>query len=79
MKCNKCKKTQKQRNLEPPAKTGINHPVYCRTKSFYKYAEDVYLCPECHREKQLELVMASMDNYAKKFGEKALARKCGLK
>lgn len=54
-------------------RTGIDHPVYFQTKSFYNYPEGHY-CPECHRENELRLVMAAMDNYALKHGETKLAK-----
>lgn len=79
MICSRCGKTQAQRNLEPPMATGIDHYVYGWTKSFLLYPNGTYLCPECHKETQLENLFKAMDNYAKKHGEDALAKKCGLK
>jgi ribosomal protein L37AE/L43A len=64
--CKRCGKTKTQRLKEPPMFTGINHPEYMYTKSFYKYGEDNYLCPECHKETQLEELFKVMDAYEKK-------------
>ena len=59
--------------------TGINHPEYCQTYAFCSYNYHKYMCPRCHREAELKSGMDTMDKYAKKYGEKALANRMGLK
>lgn len=78
-KCIKCGITAKDSFSKGPVLTGINHPEYYQTYSFYNYRENQSMCPRCHREHEIDLTMKSMDAFAAKHGEKALANKMGLK
>lgn len=83
-KCARCGILAEDSAKLPPALTGINHPEYFQTRSFYRYGDErigpvTHMCPRCHRESELELTMKAMDAYAAKYGEKALAAKCGLR
>lgn len=78
-RCIKCGITAEESFKKGPASTGINHPEYSQTYSFYKYGENQHMCPRCHKEHQLDLSMKSMDAYAAKHGEKKLAQKFGIK
>ena len=55
--CARCGKTKSQRDKEPPMPTGIDHWIYCQTKSFSLYSDGKALCPECHKETELENLM----------------------
>ena len=59
--CDRCKKTYGQRKKEPPMPTGINHPEYCFTTSFYLSYYGGVTCPECHKEMELESLFKLMD------------------
>jgi len=74
LKCRICRETATQSFKRGPVDTGIKHPEYCET-----YAFNNGMCPRCDRENDLKLMFASMDAYAKKNGEKALATRMGLK
>ena len=75
-KCIKCGITAAKASLLPPTRTGIDHPEYCLTRSFYcgngKNAK--HMCANCHRESEIEGAMNAMDRYAKKHGEDVLAK-----
>lgn len=64
--CDKCGITKAQREKLPPMPTGIGHPEYCETKSFRLDYDGSVLCPECHKEKQLESLFRLMDARDKK-------------
>jgi len=82
--CVDCGISQADSNKLPAVATGINHPDYSYTKSFYleggqhANSEVIIRCPRCHREHQLESTFKAMDRYANQYGEEALAKKCGL-
>jgi len=63
MKCCVCGITDKERDKLPPMPTGINHPVYCKTTSFYEsnVKPKKFWCPECHKEKELKELFELMD------------------
>ena len=51
--CQVCKITAAQSMKLPAVLTGINHPQYFETYSFYTDANDKskkYTCPRCHRD-----------------------------
>ena len=84
-KCFRCGITAEQSFAKGPFPTGIVHPEYCETYSFYCYGEhpdapsSKHACPRCHKEIELEKTMKAMDAYAKRHGEKALANRMGLR
>lgn len=41
--------------------TGINHPEYKTTYSFYHYGKNQDVCPRCHKELELGKLFAVMD------------------
>lgn len=65
--CVRCGITQEESNKLPAVATGINHPDYDFTKSFYLAGanngnDPAYIwCPRCHRESELEKLFAVMD------------------
>ena len=79
-KCSQCRITAAESSKLPSVATGIDHPVYNQTKSFYRSGgcntgvPVTHMCPRCHREEALEGAMRAMDSYAKKHGEKALGK-----
>jgi len=83
--CVRCGITKAESDKLPAVATGINHPEYAYTKSFYLGGGNSsdspveIMCPRCHRESELESCMKAMDNYAKRHGEEALAKVCGTK
>jgi hypothetical protein len=84
-KCAQCGITAADSFGRGPVATGINHPEYFQTYSFYQYGgcntgiPITHLCPRCHRERELRLTMEAMDRYAAKHGENALETKMGLR
>ena len=62
-KCFICGITAAESFKKGPIETGMNHPEYCQTYSFYGYGskQDKNLCPRCHKEKQLRDLFAVMD------------------
>lgn len=76
--CDDCGIT-KEEAKKYPVNTGINHPDYRTTTSFSLSNNGGVWCARCHRERELRLLMAAMDRYAEKHGEKALARRCGVR
>lgn len=70
--CKRCGITAEESAKLPPVETGIDHPVYCQTKSFYHYNDGKHMCPRCHRETQLESLFEAMDNYEQRTGKKLM-------
>lgn len=66
-RCRVCKITAAESVKRGPVDTGINHPVYCQTYSFYQNEDRntsipvTHLCPRCHREQALKSLFATMD------------------
>lgn len=62
-RCVVCKITAAKFSRGEPVDTGINHPEYCRTLSFYeqRYGSKKYLCAKCHRESELKSLFEAMD------------------
>lgn len=61
-KCAQCKITAAQSFRLGPVPTGINHPVYYQTYSFYQSIKDgKHYCPRCHRENEIKAVFDAMD------------------
>ena len=61
-KCTHCRITAAASFKLGPVDTGINHPVYCETYSFYQSISDKkYYCPRCHRELELKKLFEAMD------------------
>ncbi len=63
-KCFLCRKTAKEAFYGPPVITGINHPEYYQTRSFYGwggYESGNHVCANCHRENELKSLFALMD------------------
>ena len=56
-KCIRCHKTAKQKTMEAPTDTGIDHYAYQYTHSFYGNK----MCASCHKEHGLERLFAVMD------------------
>jgi len=80
-KCYRCGITAAKASRLPPTPTGINHPDYYQSLSFYQSGgcntgvPVTHMCAKCHRETQLEGAMKAMNAYAKRHGEKALAER----
>ena len=80
-KCNLCGITAGKASRLPPTPTGINHPEYYQTLSFYQSGgcntgvPVTHTCAVCHRENEIASAMRAMDHYAKKYGEEALGQK----
>lgn len=68
--CDICNISEEERNKKPPMQTGINHPVYCETKSFSLGYDGSVLCPERAKEKNLESLFVMMDEKDKKRKQK---------
>lgn len=60
-KCFRCNKTNQESFALGPFPTGINHPEYYQTYSFYRYGENKHACPRCHKEMELESLFKLMD------------------
>lgn len=58
--CDRCGIT-KQEAKKHPVDTGINHPQYRFTTSFYLGNRGQVNCAACHREMELETLFAAMD------------------
>jgi hypothetical protein len=56
-KCHQCKITAKESYELGPADTGIDHPEYSKTYSFYLHMDGKSYCPRCHREIKLKQLM----------------------
>jgi len=64
-RCRRCRITARDSVKRGPFPTGINHPEYCETYSFYLYDQGKetahHMCPPCHKEAELESLFALMD------------------
>lgn len=58
--CDRCGITQKEAEKHPVA-TGINHPQYKYSTSFYLGTDGSVLCARCHKEKELEDLFKTMN------------------
>lgn len=65
--CDICGITKKERDKLPPLHVNINHPEYQWTKSFKLGYNGEVWCPECHKEKKLELLFKIMDEREKRI------------
>jgi 7-cyano-7-deazaguanine synthase in queuosine biosynthesis len=78
-KCADCGITATESVKLGPVQTGINHPVYKETYSFYKSIKDNKLrCPRCERENEIKGVFKAMDAFEKKNGTPALKERMGF-
>lgn len=65
-KCARCGITAKASFNKGAFDTGINHPTYRYTYSFYNYSQfigkkNVHYCPRCHKETELEKLFDVME------------------
>lgn len=58
--CDRCGITKEEAKKHPVA-TGIDHPEYKTTTSFYLSYDGGVLCARCHRESELESLFKLMD------------------
>lgn len=56
-KCCICGITARESYKLGPVNTGINHPEYCRTYSFYSNVKKEMFCPRCHKESEIKALM----------------------
>ena len=69
-KCARCGITRDESDRLPAVATGIDHPEYCFTKSFYLSQNTLeHHCPRCHRELDLESCFKAMDDCEKRTGK----------
>ena len=60
-KCQSCGITAEESYALGPVHTGINHPEYCKTYSFYSWGgESKHTCPRCHKEESLKKCFDAM-------------------
>lgn len=59
-RCSRCKRTAAQAVKMGPAETGIDHPQYRTTYSFFSQGK-LHWCAHCHREVELERLFGAMD------------------
>ena len=61
-KCSVCRVTAATFSRREPVDTGINHPEYCRTLSFYlNQKTGKHMCARCHREDEIRSLFELMD------------------
>lgn len=60
-RCAVCKITAAKSFEKGPVDTGINHPIYKETYSFYSWGDGKHVCPRCHRENELKTLFEAMD------------------
>jgi hypothetical protein len=61
-RCARCKITAAESVKRGAFPTGIDHPVYHETHSFYQHLDDgKHFCPPCHREMKLAELFDLMD------------------
>ena len=65
-KCFVCGITAAKSFKKGPVDTGINHPEYFQTYSFYYYGNNKHYCPRCHKEAQLKGLFDLMDKREQK-------------
>jgi hypothetical protein len=58
--CDRCGIT-KEAAKNHPVKTGINHPDYATTTSFYLSWDGGVTCARCHRELEIRKIFKAMD------------------
>jgi len=63
--CDNCGITKEEAKNRPVA-TGINHPDYAYTTSFYLGHNGEVNCAACHRENELKLCFEAMDRHDKR-------------
>ena len=59
--CDRCGISKEKRKTLPAFDTGINHPTYRYSTSFYLGFDGDVMCPECHKETELEKLFNLMD------------------
>jgi hypothetical protein len=67
--CQICGITAEQSVKKGPVETGINHPEYSETYSFFTDSQNktgLYMCPRCHRENSVKKLFDFMDKRDKK-------------
>ena len=66
--CNRCGISKKEAK-KFPVNTGIDHPFYRYSTSFYLSMNGDVLCAKCNKEMELKKVFEAIDHYEKLIGE----------
>jgi hypothetical protein len=65
--CDRCGITEEEAK-KYPVETGINHPFYNKTTSFFLGIDGSVTCARCHGEKELEDLFRVLDKKEREEG-----------